>query len=64
MEFLLILLCAVTGFTDPETGSTIPEDISGQGFFPVEQPGEPGIGEWTAIGPWGGNLRPNSIPFP
>ncbi len=52
---VISLLCS---FTNPETGSVISSETTiPQGYSEVQTPVIPGNGEWTGLGPWGGNLR-------
>ena len=57
MIFLLTATCLFFSFTDGETGCVNPDDQFSRGYASIEVPGEPGIGQWTGTGPWGGNLK-------
>lgn len=57
MAYLLAAACLFFGFTSGETGCVFPDDQFGQGYSQVDVPVEPGVGEWTVTGPWGGNLK-------
>lgn len=57
MVHVLMAICLFTGMIDSETGCVLPDGQYGAGYSRVEAPALPGMGEWTVIGPWGGNLK-------
>ncbi|MCD4708634.1 MAG: T9SS type A sorting domain-containing protein [Candidatus Sabulitectum sp.] len=58
MYFLVLTLCVLSDFTAHKSGALIPTDnMFMQCSSSQDEPGTPGLGEWTGHGPWGGKVN-------